>query len=67
MIAKVKVISIFEKQVPNGVYINTTSSAGWSRDLSPFIIGPCDLYGGHVFQNMENGWQFSKVYRGMAG
>lgn len=43
--------------------INTTSrSTGWSRGLSPFIIGPCELYGGHVSKNMENAWQFSKVY-----
>jgi len=64
--------SIFEKQVdPNGVYINTTSSVGWSRDLSPFIIGPCDLYGGHVSQwkmdgNSQKyieGWQDRRAHR----
>ena len=41
-----------------------------SRDstLSPFLLGPCQLYpsrlhGFHVAKNMENAWQFSKVYR----
>lgn len=27
-----------------------------------FYLGPCDLYGGYVAKNMENGWQYSKVY-----
>ncbi|MDD2731400.1 MAG: hypothetical protein PHW33_04745 [Candidatus Portnoybacteria bacterium] len=68
MTAKVKVIFIFEKKVdPNGIYINTTSSAGWSKDLSPFVIGPCSLYNGYVSQNVENGWQFSKVYKKFVG
>ena len=30
--------------------------------MSPFLVGPVDLYGGHVAQNMENAWQFAKVY-----
>jgi hypothetical protein len=43
--------------------INTTSRAtGWLRGLSPFFLGPVDLWGGHVSRNMENAWQFSKVY-----
>jgi hypothetical protein len=43
--------------------INTTSrSYTWSRGLSPFYAGPCDLYGIYVAQNMENAWQYAKVY-----
>jgi len=43
--------------------INTTSrSSTWSRGLSPFFVGPIELYGGYVAQNLENAWQFSKVY-----
>lgn len=34
----------------------------WSRGLSPFILGPCELWGGRVSKNMENAWQYSKVY-----
>lgn len=43
--------------------VDTTSKADdWQRDLSPFHLGPCELYGGQTAQNMENAWQFSKVY-----
>lgn len=46
--------------------INTTSrSSSWSRGLSPFFLGPVPLYTGSVVPeatNVENGWQFSKVY-----
>ncbi len=43
--------------------VDTTSrSSNWSRGLSPFFLGPCPLYAGHVARNVENGWQFSKVY-----
>lgn len=43
--------------------INTTSrSKNWSRSLSPFFLGPVELYDGHVAKNVENAWQFSKIY-----
>ena len=61
----IKVISLFEPRTdPNGIYINTTSKvdADQQRDLSPFYLGPCDLYDGHTALRMENAWQFSKVY-----
>lgn len=48
------------------VVINTTSrSTNWSRGLSPFFVGPIPLYAGAVADqavNLENCWQFSKVY-----
>lgn len=48
--------------------INTTSrSKNWSRDLSPFFLGPVPLYIGAASssaQNVENAWQYSKVYPG---
>lgn len=48
---------------PGVEVVDTTSSADdWRRDLSPFFLGPCPLYGDHVSLNMENAWQFSKVY-----
>lgn len=48
---------------PGVEVVDTTSAADdWRRDLSPFFLGPCQLYGGHVSQNMENAWQFAKVY-----
>ena len=43
--------------------IDTTSrSRNWSRGLSPFFLGPVELYDGYEAKNVENGWQFSKVY-----
>jgi len=45
--------------------INTTSrSTTWSKGLSPFFLGPVELWGGHVAKNVENAWQYSKVYHG---
>ena len=45
-------------------YILTVSrAAGWQRGLSPFFLGPCPLYDIWVSRNMENGWQYSKVYQ----
>lgn len=43
--------------------INTTSrSKNWSKGLSPFFLGPVKLYGDYTAKNVENAWQFSKVY-----
>jgi hypothetical protein len=43
--------------------INTTSRSNtWSRGLSPFVLGPVKLYGEYTAKNVENGWQYSKVY-----
>lgn len=49
--------------------VNTTSrsSESWSKGLSPFILGPVKLYPGaglEVAQNVENAWQYAKVYEG---
>ena len=30
--------------------------------LSPFHLGPCQLYSSYVSQKMENAWQYLKVY-----
>lgn len=47
----------------DALVINTTSrSLTWSRSLSPFFLGPVDLYGGYASINVENAWQFSKVF-----
>lgn len=39
-----------------------SSSEGWERGLSPFVLGPCEVYGGFVAARHENLWQFSKLY-----
>jgi hypothetical protein len=58
----IRVIGPKDKK-PEGC-INTTSSSmlHWSKLLSPFYLGPVNLYGDHVAKNMENAWQYSKVY-----
>lgn len=49
--------------LPIGQPINVTSnSASFGRYFSPFILGPVDLYSGYVSLNVENAWQYSKVY-----
>jgi hypothetical protein len=54
----------FRFKVPDGsLIINTTSrSLNWSVGLSPFYCGPVDLYDGYKSINVENAWQYSKVY-----
>lgn len=50
-------------KVSDGTLVYTVSrSKGWSKGLSPFFLGPCKLYGDYTAKNVENGWQFSKVY-----
>jgi hypothetical protein len=44
--------------------INVTSgSFDFGRALSPFLLGPCELYAGYHSRNMENAWQYAKVYQ----
>ena len=60
-------------KLPSGVVvIDTTSSSGEFRDLSPFVLTiPCSLsdiydklFGSIIFENL---WQFSKVYKTHVG
>lgn len=53
---------IADQDIPGVAVVDTTVKTGWRSDLSPFSIGPCDLYRGLVSQNMENAWQYAKVY-----
>lgn len=47
----------------DAIFINTTSqSKNWTKAFSPFLLGPCELYGGFISYNVENSWQFCKVY-----
>eukprot|EP00026_Physarum_polycephalum_P014442 Phypoly_transcript_14956.p1 GENE.Phypoly_transcript_14956~~Phypoly_transcript_14956.p1 ORF type:complete len:153 (+),score=14.78 Phypoly_transcript_14956:62-520(+) len=54
-----------EARVPEGyILVNTTSQTKeeWSKGLSPFFLGPIPMYAGLVAKNLENAWQYSKVY-----
>lgn len=57
------IITLVGPRDPRVNSINTTSrSKDWSQGLSPFFLGPVPCYGGLVAQNVENAWQYSKVY-----
>jgi len=59
----VTVVTPYTRVVDHGNVMNVTSrSQGFGRGLSPFFLGPVNLYNGHVAQNVENAWQYSKVY-----
>ena len=59
----IHVIGPGHKTPEGAVEINTTSrSKDWSRSLSPFYCGPVKLYDKYRSINMENAWQFAKVY-----
>lgn len=61
MPGQIRVTGMYTK-VTFGMAIDTTSKSGRWAGLSPFNLGPCDLYNGRIAQNMENAWQFAKVY-----
>jgi len=52
-------------------FVNTTShSTSFGKGLSPFLNGPCGLYLGAPSEtacNIENCWQYSKVYQDHLG
>lgn len=51
---------------PGQRVLNTTSHNKELGTLfSPFYLGPVNLYGGQISQNMENAWQYAKVYASM--
>ncbi len=54
----------FKHEVPeNSVVINVTSySDSFGRMLSPFNVGPVSLYNGYWAHNIENAYQFAKIY-----
>lgn len=52
------IIGPYDKSPGSSRVINTTSrSDNWSRSLSPFFCGLCELYGGYKSHNVENAWQ----------
>jgi hypothetical protein len=59
---EVVVVNKFAHTPEGFVRVDTTSKGGEWAGLSPFLIGPCSLYDDIVSKNMENAWQFAKVY-----
>lgn len=63
---KVRVCGPKDKPKPSDkvFVINVTSqSTTWTSVFSPFTLGPVKLYDGLTAANVENAWQFSKVYK----
>jgi len=50
------------KYPTNNVIMTVSRSTTWSSGLSPFYLGPCTTYDGTIAQNVENLWQYAKVY-----
>lgn len=41
----------------------TSHSTTITKQLSPFFLGPCKLYGNYHSKTVENAWQYAKVYK----
>ena len=64
VIHPIKVVNMYTSVSGWEVSINTTSKSGMWSQLSPFTIGPCFVPGEvEPSKNMENAWQFAKVYK----
>lgn len=57
----IKIAGMYKK-VTFGISVDTTSRGGQWSGLSPFNLGPVEMYDNKIAQNFENCWQFAKVY-----
>lgn len=53
-------------EIENGGFFVVSTVAKHS-EMSPFRLGPVALYDGLESKNMENAWQYAKVYKSFAG
>lgn len=61
---EIRVIGPRDPRPTDGIVLNVTSTGTtWVRDFSPMLLGPVKLYGGYGSFNVENAWQYSKVYK----
>jgi len=58
----IKIIGPRDKKEPGTIDTTSRSAAHWSKGLSPFVLGPIELYGSHTARIFENAWQFAKLY-----
>lgn len=61
MPATIRILGMYTK-VTEGRSVDTTSRSGLWSGLSPFVLGPCPLYGERTSETHENTWQYAKVY-----
>lgn len=52
----------FTRVPSEALTIDTTAKKGLWSQLSPFLLEGGELYDGHRSVNMENAWQFAKLY-----
>lgn len=64
MPAEIRVVGMYSKvkDLEDVCVVDTTSRAGVWSGLSPFLLGPCALYDGRSATNVENAWQYAKLY-----
>jgi len=58
----IHILNKYESNPYQGLEIDTTSRDN-NKDLSPFFLGPLQAWDGQIVQNVENYWQYSKVYK----
>lgn len=59
----IRVIGPKDPRPTDGIVLNVTSTGTtWVREFSPMLLGPVKLYGGYGSFNVENAWQYTKVY-----
>ena len=64
---EVRVAHKFAKLPQDSTVLDVTVNGGSNAALSPFIAPGGHLYDDHSSINMENAWQYAKVYPGHAG
>ena len=55
-------VHVLPKWVKTNMPTYDVTSGGNAKEFSPFTLGPIPLYGGNEATNMENAWQYSKLY-----
>lgn len=67
MPAEIITVPVYDRSYSDGKGTVTICTVAKSQQpwcqLSPFLLGPCYLYDGAWSRNMENAWQYAKVYR----
>lgn len=57
------IVNFKQRPIDDPDVLNVTSRGmTWAKNLSPFLLGPVKLWGDLVSKNVENAWQYLKVY-----
>lgn len=58
----IRIIGPRDPRDPQAINTTSHSKTDWASGLSPFNLGPVNLYGSYTARIFENAWQFAKVY-----